>query len=372
MAVTDPGLRQVAVYTDAGHADMALPAGVPVAALIASIVDLLPHRTGPQELRPYRLGLPGRRPLDSSQTLAHQGIRDGAVLTLTRAEYPAADPVFDDPAEQLAAAARATARPWTAAAGRLSTALAASAMSGVAGFVAAPGGPGAPNAMLCLAAAGTVAVLTVPSSGCGPTVRVTLCCVAGLAMLAAVAGMAAAATGISGQIAGAAAAAVAVGLLRAAGRIAIRVCGPSGPAHELLTGLVTASAAMAVLGAGGIAVTAPVAGVPRLVGVAFTAAVGSALVLRARSYTDARQIAALLAGGVTTLGIAVLSAGPGPWQAATAVVLGGAALAAGAAAQVDSPPARRAAEVLESLALGALLPLACWVAGVYTTVRGMG
>ncbi|MEB3067975.1 EsaB/YukD family protein [[Mycobacterium] vasticus] len=372
MVPTDSGLRRVAVYTDSGHADLTLPAGVPVSALIASIVDLLPRRTGPQELRPYRLGLPGRSPLDGSKTLAHHGIRDGAVLALTRAEYPVTEPVFDDPAEQLAATARAAARSWTPVAARLTAGLAASTMCGVAGFVAVPGGPGAPNALLGLAAAGTVAALTVPSSGCGPTLRVALCCLAGLAVLAAVAGMVTVATGISGQVVGAAAVAAAVVLLRAAGRVAVRVCGRSGTAHELLTGLVVGSASMAVLGAGGIALTAPVPGVPRLVGVAFTAAAGATLVLRARSHADARQITALLAGGVITLGVAVLSAGTGPWQAATAVLLGGAALATGFAAQADSPLARRAAEVLESLTLGALLPLACWVAGVYGAIRGLG
>ncbi|MEB3050520.1 EsaB/YukD family protein [Mycolicibacter sp. MYC123] len=372
MAATDSGLRRVAVHTERGHADMALPSGVPVAALIAAIVDLLPRRADLQELRPYRLGLPGRSPLDGSKSLAQHGIRDGAVLALTPAEYPVPEPVFDDPAEQLAASARAAARPWTPAGSRLAAGLTASAMSGVAGFVAVPGGPGAPNAMLAVAAAGTVAALTVPSSGCGPSVRVTLCCLAGLAVLAAVAGMAAVATGISGQVVGAAAVASAVGALRAAGRIAVRVCGPSGTAHVLLTGLVAGSAAMAVLGAGGVAVTDPVPGVPRLVGVAFIAACGAALVLRARSHADARQIAALLAGGVTILGIAVLGAGPGPGQAATAVLLGGTALATGFAAQDDSALGRRAAEVLESLTLGALLPLACWVAGVYGAVRGLG
>lgn len=372
MAATDSGLRRVAVYSDTGHADMALPAGVPVTVLIASIVDLLPRRAGPTAPRPYRLGLPGRSPLDGSQTLAQHGIRDGAVLTLTQDECPVTEPVFDDPGDRFAAAVRAAARPWTPVAGRLGAGLAASAMSGVAGFVAVPGGPGAPNAMLAVAAAGTVAALTVPSSGCGPNVRATLCCLAGLALLAAVAGMAAVATGISGQVVGAAAAAAAVGALRAAGRIAVRVCGPRDAAHELLTGLVAGSAAMTVLGAGGVAFTAPVPGVPRLVGVAFTATAGAALVLRARSHADARQIAVLLAGGVTALGIAVLGTGSGPWQAATAVLLGGAALATGVVAQTDSALARRAAELLESLTLGALLPLACWVAGVYGAVRGLG
>jgi len=372
VSIADSGLRRVAVHTDTVHADLALPAGVPVAALIASVVDLLPRRDGPQVLRPYRLSLPGRAPLDAAKTLGQQGIGDGAVLVLTRADDIPAEPRFDDPAEQVAAVVRASARPWSPVARRLAAALAASTLAGVAGFVAVPGGPGTPNALLALAATGTVAAAALPASGCSGALRTTLCCLAGLAVAAAVVGMGCAATGISGQAVGAATAAGAVGLIRAASRIAVMTRGPAREAHDLLTGLVAASAAAAVLGTVGVAAGQPVDGVPRPVGVAFAAAAGAALLLRARSHTDGSQIAALLAGGVTTIGIAVLTAGCGPWPAAVAAALAGAAVVFGFTAPPASPWARRGAEVLESLALGMLVPLACWLCGAYGAARGLG
>ncbi|MEB3019737.1 EsaB/YukD family protein [[Mycobacterium] crassicus] len=371
MLAADSGLRRVAVHSDAGHADLALPSGVPVAALIASVVDLLPHRPG-QPLRPYRLARPGRAPLDGSKTLAQHGIRDGTVLVLTRAEDTVTEPRFDDPAEQLAATVRAATRPWTPSARRLAAALTASGLAGVAGFVAVPGGPGAPNALLAIAAAGTVASLTVPSSGCGAAARAMLCCLAGLAVLTAVAGMACAVSGISARTVGAAAGVVAVGVARVAGRVAVMVRGPVGETHDLLTGLVAGAAATMVVGTAGIAVGEPVPGVPRFVGVVFTAAAGAALMLRARSHTDGRQIATLLAAGFAAIGIALLTVDPGLWPAVVAVTLAGTALVAGFAAPAASAPVRRGAEVLESLTLGSLVPLACWVGGVYGAVRGLG
>ncbi|MEO6792430.1 MAG: EsaB/YukD family protein, partial [Mycobacterium sp.] len=254
MSIPDSGLRRVAVHADTVHADLALPAGVPVAALIPSVVDLMALRDGPATLRPYRLGQPGRAPLDGSKTLAQQGIRDGTMLTLSRVERMTAEPRFDDPAEQVAATVRAAARPWTPVARRLAAVLAASVLAGVTGFVAVPGGPGTPNALLAVAAAGTVAALTVPSSGASPPVRATLHCLAGLAVLAAVVGMASVVTGISLQAIGAAAAAVAVGLIRVAGRVAAMIAGRAGAAHDLLTALVAGSAAAVVLGTAGVAV----------------------------------------------------------------------------------------------------------------------
>lgn len=376
MSISDSGLRRVAVHADAVHADLALPAGVPVAALIASVVDLMPLRDNPAALRPYRLGRPGQAPLDGSKTLTQQGIRDGTVLILTRADTTTAEPRFDDQAEQLAAGVRAAARPWTPAARRLAAALAASGLAGVAGFTAVPGGPGTPNALLGVAATGTVAALTIPSSGCSPAVRATLQCLAALAVLSAVAVMASAVAGISLQAIGAATTAVAVGLIRVAGRVAVKIAGPAGAAHDLLIGLVAGSAAAAVLGAAGVAVGEPVAGVPRLVGVVFAATAGAALVLRARCHTDGRQIATLVAGGVGAVVIALLAAAVDaapyrPWPAAVAVALAGTAVVAGFGAPADRPLVRRGAEIVESLALGALVPLACWVGGIYGAARGL-
>jgi hypothetical protein len=385
VSVPDSGLRRVAVHADTVHADLALPAGVPVATLIASVVDLMARRDGPHALRPHRLGLPGRAPLDSSQTLAQQGIRDGAVLVLTRADDLPATPRFDDPAEQVAAMVRATACPWSPVARRLTAVLTASGLAGVAGFVAVPGGRGTPNALLAVAAAGTVAVSAVPSSGCSGSARAVLCCLAGLSVAAAVVGMACAATGISLQAVGAVAAAGATVVVRAAGRIALVVGGLSrrpaadrtGRARDLLSGLVAGSAAAVVLGSVGVAAGQPVAGVPRLVGAAFAATAGAVLLLRARSHTDGWQIAALVTGGVVVLGVAVLSAAVDAaphrvWPAAVAAALSGAAVVLGFTAPAGSPLLRRGAELLEGVALGALVPLACWLCGVYGAARGLG
>ncbi|MCV7383488.1 EsaB/YukD family protein [Mycolicibacter longobardus] len=379
MSITESGLRRVTVYTDRAHADLTLPAAVPVAALIVGIADLVPHR---ESLRPYRLCEPGRSALDGTRTLAQHGIPDGAVLVLTHTEGVDPDVVFDDPAEQVAAGVRAAARPWTPVARRLTAALAASVLVGVAGFAAVPGGPGLPNALLGVAAAGTVALLAVPPSGCGSPARIMLCCLAGLAVLFAVVGMAVAVTGISVQAAGSAAGVVAVGLIRVAGRVAAGFAGLSrrpdaAPprvdcAHDLLSGLVAASAVMVVLGTAGAVAGAPVSGVPRTVGVVFAAVAGATLVLRARSHTDGVQIAILVAGGVAATGIALLAAVSvaRPCSAAVAVTLAGAALGVGFTG-ARSPVARRGAEVLEGLALGSLVPLACWLCGVYGVARGL-
>jgi len=380
--MADSGLRRVAVYAGSVHADLTLPAAMPVAALIVSIVDLLPRRAGQRAPHSYRLGLPGRPPLDGAKSLAQHGVRDGAVLALTRADDVVPEPCFDDDAEQVAALARATTQPWTAAARRLTAALTASGLAGIVGFVAVPGGPGTPNALLAAAAAGTVTALSVPSSGCSGPVRATLCCLGGLAVLAAAVGMVVAATGVSLQAVGAAAGAAAVGLIRGAGRVAAGVTGLSrrpagaGEAGDLLTGLVAGASVAVVLGAAAVGAGQPVAGVPRAVGVTFAAAAGAALLLRSRSHTDGLQITALIAGGAATIGVAVLTAAIGaaghrPWQVAVAAGSAGAAILLGFTAPGTAPLVRRGAEVLEGLTLGMLVPLACWICGLYGAARGL-
>lgn len=116
VSIPDSGLYRVAVHADTAHADLTLPSGVPVAALIAAVLDLMPHRTSPDLLRPYRLSEPGGNALDGTKTLSQQGIRDGSTLVLTHAECRAPRVRFDDPAEQVAAAVRAMERPWSPAA----------------------------------------------------------------------------------------------------------------------------------------------------------------------------------------------------------------------------------------------------------------
>ncbi|KLO26645.1 hypothetical protein ABW16_19280 [Mycolicibacter heraklionensis] len=384
MSIPDSGLYRVAVHADTAHADLTLPSGVPVAALIAAVLDLMPHRTSPDLLRPYRLSEPGGNALDGTKTLSQQGIRDGSTLVLTHAECRAPRVRFDDPAEQVAAAVRAMERPWSPAARRLSAALTASGLAGVAGFVVIPGGPGAPHALLAVATAGVVALLTVPPSGCGGPVRTTLCCLAGLAVLGAVAGMTVTATGIALPRVGAVAAAAGVGMIRVAGRVAAAATGlfgredsvPSqvGQAHDLLTGLVAAAAALVTLGAAAVVAGAPVAGAPPMVCAAFAATAGMAVALRARSHTDGVQIAALVAGGAATSAIGLLGAASTTarqWPAVLAAALAAAVIGLGFVAPAASPLIRRGAEVAEAVALGSLAPLTCWLCGLYSVARGL-
>lgn len=388
MADSSPGLCRVALHADAVHADLALPAGLPVAVLIPSIVDLLAARGGGRPSAatgtPYRLSRLGEAALDVSKTLAQQAIRDGTVLLLTRGAGAAPAPRFDDPAEQVSAAVRARRRTWTPRAGRLAAAVTATGLAGVAGFVAVPGGPGAPNALLAATAAASVSVATVRLGGCGGPVMTAVC---GLAALAAVAAAVLVATGVPPQLIGAVTAAVAVGLLRAAARVSVAVGGlarPSGGTADgaaraarvanLLTGLVAACSAATVLGVLGAAAGTP--DLPRWAGVALAAASGAALLLQARRHTDRAQIAALLAGGVSTLGMALVVAAVTvpqhrPWLGLTAAALAAAAAGLGFTGPVRSPLVRRGADLLEHLALTAVVPLACWVCGCYGAIRGL-
>lgn len=381
MPSEDSGLCRVAIHAGTTHADLTLPSDVPVAALIPAVLDLIPRQEGPESLRPYRLAVPGRPALDGGKTLSQQGIRDGSTLLLNHAECPAPRVVFDDPAEQVAAAVQTIACPWTPAARRLSAALSASGLAGAAGFVAIPGGPGAPSALMAVAAAGAVALMTVPACGCTGLVRTVVCCLAGLAVLSAIAGMALAATGIAPSRVGAAAVVAGVGMIRIAGRVAAGVTGLShraasqvARAHDLLTGLVTAATAVVVLGAATVVAGAGSTGAPQLVCAVFAATAGMAVALRARSHADAVQIASLIAGGVTTLAIGLLgvaSKTTGQWPAALAVVLVAASLGLGFADPSELPLIRRGAEVVEGLALGSLVPLACWLCGWYGAARGL-
>jgi hypothetical protein len=391
----NPSLCRVSLHADADagaiHVDLALPAGVPIGALIPSVVDILASRGGGQRAAEiaasYRLSPPGAAALDSSKTLAQHAIRDGALLLLTRATAELPVPRFDDPAEQMSATVRAKARPWTPRATRLTSVLVAVGLAAMAGFVAVPGGPGAPNALLAATAAAAVSVLAIHLTGCGGPIMTAVCC---LAVLAAVAALAVVLTGVSPHVIGALAAAASIGLLQGAGRISIALAGLSqrpGPpsagqddrtilAHDLLTGLVAAFSAAAALGVGGAAVGVHTGGAARFGGIALAAVTGAALLLRAGSHTDRSQIAALVVGGIAALSVSLATAaGTLPqhplWLGATAAALAGATVYLGFAAPVLSPVTRRGIELLEYLALAAVVPLACWICGCYGAARGL-
>ncbi|MEO8814703.1 MAG: type VII secretion integral membrane protein EccD [Mycobacterium sp.] len=391
MTESSPGLCRVALQSEAVRADLALPAGVPVAMLIPSIVDLLAARGGGRRSAAfgtaYRLSRPGEAALDVSKTLAQQAIRDGTVLLLTRGADAVPAPRFDDPAQQVSAVVRARQRPWTPRSGRLAAAVTAAGLAGVAGFIAVPGGPDAPNALLAATAAAAVAILTVRLGGCGGPVMTTVCA---LAVLVAAVAAVRVSTGLPAQLIGAVTVAVAVGLARAAPRVSVAFGGltrlsgaapddPDGAVRaarsaDLLTGLVAACSAATVLGVSSAAGTP---GAHRWAGVALATASGAALLLQARRHTDRAQIAVLLAGGVSALGMALVVAAVTvpqhrPWLGATAAALAATAAGLGFAGPVRTPLARRGADLLEYLALTAVVPLACWACGWYGAVRGLG
>ncbi|SPM28756.1 type VII secretion integral membrane protein EccD, partial [Mycobacterium terramassiliense] len=137
---TDRGLRRVSVHAGTAAVDVALPAGVPVAVLVPSIIDLLDGRgdsgSDGSEARRYRLARPGAAALSASATLAQHGIRDGEVLVLTECATPPPAPRYEDVAEAVAALRDSTAHPQSGLrpAPRLTGAIAAGVLTGIGGL----------------------------------------------------------------------------------------------------------------------------------------------------------------------------------------------------------------------------------------------
>jgi len=291
LPASDPGLRRVSVHAGTAVVDLALPAGIPVATLIPSIVDVLDGRgaggPGDLEARRYQLSRPGASALDTSTTLAQNGIRDGAVLALTQSFSPLPAPRYDDVAEAVSATLGAANRPWShlqhrqatrltgaAAAGCLTAvgalvlvrnafntnatgasaglaastgflallaaviayrvyrdaiaglalSLIATAFGAIAGFLAVPGAPGIPNVLLAATAAAVTSVLAMRLLGCG---AVTLTAVSGVAMVIAIAALVGVITAAPPYALGSVAALISLGLLGSAARLSMALAGLS-------------------------------------------------------------------------------------------------------------------------------------------------
>lgn len=281
----------------------------------------------------------------------------------------------------------------------LTLGLLATGFAAAAGWLAVPGGPGAPNALLAATAAATTAVLALRITGCGTATFTATACVA---LVAVVAALAAVGGAVPLRAVGATCTVVSLGLIEVSARTAILLAGLSprlavqagtdrsryAPeflpdnairADAWLTGLVAAFATSAALGAIGtlIAVWSS-AGGPRVGGIAFATLTGTTLLARLRSHPDTARALLLVVAGTATLGVgfvAAASAGAGRpvWIAVATVVLTGAALSLGFAAPAVawSPVARRCAELLDYAALAAVVPLACWIGGLYGAARGL-
>jgi hypothetical protein len=84
-------------------------------------------------------------------------------------------------------------------------------------------------------------------------------------------------------------------------------------------------------------------------------------------------IAGILTTGVTFAFAAVSAPERGPWIAATTAALAAVAIYLGfvVPATSFSPVVRRSVDLLEYLALVAVVPLTCWICGLYGAVRGL-
>jgi type VII secretion integral membrane protein EccD len=262
-----------------------------------------------------------------------------------------------------------------------------------AGFLAVPAGPSTANLLLASAVACAISILLLRITRCGAV------CLTALTTFTALAG-AATACGVGWTLpvatTGAALSALSLGTLGAAARLSIAAAGlapvmPSadqhaddGPAletpraiaaHHTLTGLVIGSAGAAALGAAFVASDCVDDGRVWQIGAVFAVIVGLVMVLRARTHIDSWRRGALIVGGAAAIAaggaLGVVSApGQANWVCVIAVAVGLGTLGRRYGATVN-PLARRAVDVSEYLALAAVVPLACWVGGLYGLIRGV-
>jgi type VII secretion integral membrane protein EccD len=270
----------------------------------------------------------------------------------------------------------------------LTLSLVATAFSAVAGFLAVPGIPGLPNVLLAAAAAAVTAILAMRVSDCG---TVTLTAVSCFAMVVAVGAFGGVVTGGPLRAIGALSALVSLGLLAISPHAAIVLSGLSPPkpadpntaADDLAARAIRADAWLASLlaafsssAAAGAIVTA-IAGTPRIGCPTFATATAALLLLRANSVDRKRTLVGVIAAVATvatTFGVAALSAPErGPWIAAATALLVAAAVYLGFIAPGISlsPITRRSLELLECVVLIAMVPLTCFICGLYGTARGM-
>ncbi len=146
-------------------------------------------------------------------------------------------------------------------------------------------------------------------------------------------------------------------------------------ASEYLTGIVSAAAIAAVTGA---CLAIGASDGFRWPGVVFGVSVATVLCLRGRSHHDRVQAATLIGGGLLTALLMVTEVTvflpESRIRAALAlIVVTTVVVACGLLApRVEfSPVMRRLAELGEYLAVGTILPLACWIIGVYAFFRGL-
>ena len=415
---------QVESGLDSDTFDIAVPADTPVCALLPAIVAIVEPTSHPENtVDDWRLDRLTGCFIDDSMTLAENDVHDGEILILTSrdshelglaewdpcrtvasADHPRLSPLTVSPATACAWAAivasialawaGAGAHDWSylvvAAVGACAAAIMASAtgnsqglqvaaasLAAATGFLAVPSTPSAASVFLAASACLSMSSVMLRSASGAPLIALaTLSALIAMSTAAPVVGT------VSTPAVGATLAAASLGLLAIAPRVAI-LAGRLRPdehpddcdaraslAHTTLTGLVVGCAGAAAIGALVVAAGFRRSGTSTLAGATFTVAVGIAVLLRARTYVDEPRRAAVTAGGllcVTGAFAIVVTASPVSawWPSAVVIVVG---LAAVRPRQVG-PGVMRMIDAIEYTALAAVLPLGCWVGGVYELIR---
>lgn len=162
VAAAEPRWSRVAVSAPGTQIDIALPADVPVAALIPAVAELIERRTpagaaaappGPVTLVPV-----GRAALDPELSLAEQQVRDGDLLVWTETAAAPPPPLFDDVVAAVVRAGAVGTAAWTdrcAVVGGRAAIVAGAVAAAAAVLVGGPGGFGA-AVLVALAAVAVV------------------------------------------------------------------------------------------------------------------------------------------------------------------------------------------------------------------------
>ncbi|BDX34080.1 type VII secretion integral membrane protein EccD [Mycobacterium antarcticum] len=420
----DPvSVSRVSIQADRdGHpvaVDVSLPSAVPVADLLPAIVELVDDRAlGGDTARRWRLDRLLGGTLEDWSNLRDNGIRDGDVLVLVADGLPELLPMRGAPC-QVAAEARApattvdvagigcglaallAATAFASTAGsdaatlnamlaavcavaaaavtiatRYATApsLATVLSTSAAGFLAVPSGPAAPNAFLAATASACASLLLLRLSGrasAALTATTTGSLVTAIVTVVA----------IPPSAAGAALATLALAVLALAPRASVLVTGlgpeswQSEPAdraragHAVLSGLVVGSAAGSACGVAVVAIVADAVSNARAS--IFATVVGAVLLLRSRTYVDPVRRNTLSATGLACV-IAGLLLVVATHPARLGMVAGLLLIAglSGLRRPTCGATASRMLDRLEYVALAAVVPTACWVAGAYAAVGG--
>jgi len=423
----------VAVCTADTHCaiDLTLPADMHIGQLLPQIVDIVRPDAEPDKARDWRLSRLGDLPMDESMTLNDNDVRAGDVLMLTTVEPPAGEWVDYDPCHTLAATGTAvapvvpilpaiccvvlggcgavalvlpatravTASLFTGTCLAVAAAVGAAVVrwfhgdplacvplslvavlyAGAIGFLSVPPGSHASGLLLASAIMFSAAICLVRVTGCGRT-----CLTALATVCAVVAATSAAAVMWSLQLnaGGATLVSLSFATLAFAPRLSMFLSGTApdaapdvGLCHRILTGLVVGSSIGAALGATAVAIGEIRDAESALRGTTFAAIVALVLLLRVRTHVDSIRRIGLAAAAVLTVAAAFAAAVIS--YPAQAHVMSALAATAGATAlgyvvrPTVSPIALRIVEVIEYLALAAVVPLACWVGGIYGWAREM-